>query len=324
MQMLFDGSRRGPRRRRASACSPARSARLPDGVKRPQMQWNVLDVRAAVAAARRARPTRRGCTSSTRYAADADDPDAVVATCDYGGAGRRRGRARQRVRHAVPPREVERRRACALLANFVGGACRRDDADGPLPGHRPARRAGACACYQGDYDRETVYGDDPVAVAAAFADAGAPWIHVVDLDAARTGEPVNRPVVAAIAAAGRRRRCRPAAACATEAAAAALADAGVARVVIGTAALEDPTLVRARRGAPARSPSGSTHRDGEVARARAGPKASGDELLDVAAAVRRRRRRRARRHRHRARRHARGPRPRRPRARCSAATDARR
>ena len=45
--------------------------------------------------------------------------------------------------------------------------------------------------YQGDYDRETVYGDDPVAAARAFADAGARWIHVVDLDAARTGEPVE-------------------------------------------------------------------------------------------------------------------------------------
>ena len=52
---------------------------------------------------------------------------------------------------------------------------------------------------KGDYDAETVYGDDPVAVATAFADAGAPWIHVVDLDAARSGDPVNRPVVAAIA-----------------------------------------------------------------------------------------------------------------------------
>ena len=77
-------------------------------------------------------------------------------------------------------------------------------------------RGGRCVrLYQGDFDRETVYGDDPVAQAAAFADAGAPWIHVVDLDAARTGEPVNRPVIAAIAGVGRARRCRPAAASAT-------------------------------------------------------------------------------------------------------------
>lgn len=105
-------------------------------------------------------------------------------------------------------------------------------------------RGGKCVrLYQGDYGRETIYGDDPVDQARRFADAGAPWIHVVDLDAARGGTPVNRPVVAAIAAAvdvpvqtggGVR----------TEADAAALHDAGVARVVIGTAAMEDPALVR--------------------------------------------------------------------------------
>ena len=86
--------------------------------------------------------------------------------------------------------------------------------------------------YQGDYGRETVYGDDPVAQARAFAAAGAPWIHVVDLDAARTGDPRNRAVVAAIAAAvdvpvqaggGVR----------DDAAADALLDAGVRRVVVG-------------------------------------------------------------------------------------------
>ena len=64
-------------------------------------------------------------------------------------------------------------------------------------------RGGRCVrLYQGDYGRETVYGDDPVAQARALRRGrGAPWIHVVDLDAARTGDPVNRPVVAAIAAA---------------------------------------------------------------------------------------------------------------------------
>jgi len=97
--------------------------------------------------------------------------------------------------------------------------------------------------YQGDYGRSTVYGDDPVAQALAFQAEGAPWVHVVDLDAARTGEPRNRDVVAAIAGAldvpvqtggGVR----------TAEAARALFDAGVARVVLGTAALEDPDLVR--------------------------------------------------------------------------------
>jgi len=95
---------------------------------------------------------------------------------------------------------------------------------------------------QGDFSRERVHGDDPVAVAQGFVKAGARWIHTVDLDAARTGEPVNRHLIAAIAAAvdvpvqaggGVR----------SAAAAAALADVGVARVIMGTAALEDPDLV---------------------------------------------------------------------------------
>lgn len=105
-------------------------------------------------------------------------------------------------------------------------------------------RGGRCVrLYQGDYGRETVYGDDPVAQAEAFAAAGAPWIHVVDLDAARTGEAANRAVVAAIAAAvdvpvqaggGVR----------DDDAADALLAAGVRRVVVGTAALADPAWVR--------------------------------------------------------------------------------
>ncbi|MET0912939.1 MAG: HisA/HisF-related TIM barrel protein, partial [Acidimicrobiales bacterium] len=98
--------------------------------------------------------------------------------------------------------------------------------------------------HQGDYDRATDYGDDPVGQARRFAADGAPWIHVVDLDGARRGEPVNRDVIGRIAAAvdipvqvGGGVRSRPDAE--------ALWAAGVARVVMGTAALEDPDLVAA-------------------------------------------------------------------------------
>ncbi|WP_419928996.1 1-(5-phosphoribosyl)-5-[(5-phosphoribosylamino)methylideneamino]imidazole-4-carboxamide isomerase [Candidatus Poriferisocius sp.] len=104
-------------------------------------------------------------------------------------------------------------------------------------------RGGRCVrLYQGSYDAETAYSDDPVGQAQQFADAGASWLHVVDLDAARTGDPVNLAVIAAIADAvdvpvqtGGGVRSLDAAA--------ALADAGVARVVIGTAAVETPELV---------------------------------------------------------------------------------
>jgi phosphoribosylformimino-5-aminoimidazole carboxamide ribotide isomerase len=95
---------------------------------------------------------------------------------------------------------------------------------------------------RGDFAAETVYDADPVAVARGFAAAGARWIHVVDLDAARTGSAANRDAIAAICAAvdcpvqsgGGVRSVE---------AADALLHAGVARVVVGTAAVEDPALV---------------------------------------------------------------------------------
>ncbi len=142
-------------------------------------------------------------------------------------------------------------------------------------------RGGKCVrLYQGDYGKETVYGDDPVSQALAFAAAGAPWVHVVDLDAARTGEPVNRPVIAAIAAAvdvpvqvggGVR----------DAASANALFAAGVARVVIGTAALEDPAFVR-RLAATHRVAVGLDAKGREVA-VRGWLDGSGRDIVDVAA-----------------------------------------
>lgn len=56
-------------------------------------------------------------------------------------------------------------------------------------------RDGNCVgLYQGGYDQQTAYGDDPVAQAQAFVAEGAEVVHVVDLDAAKSGEPTNRPV----------------------------------------------------------------------------------------------------------------------------------
>ncbi len=105
-------------------------------------------------------------------------------------------------------------------------------------------RDGRCVrLYQGDFAQETTYGDDPVAQAEAFAAAGSGWIHVVDLDAARTGQPHNRTVIAAIAATtGARVQCGGGVR--DDAAADALFDVGVARVVVGTAALEQPAWAR--------------------------------------------------------------------------------
>jgi phosphoribosylformimino-5-aminoimidazole carboxamide ribotide isomerase len=135
--------------------------------------------------------------------------------------------------------------------------------------------------YQGDYGRSTVYGDDPVAQARAFEAEGAPWIHVVDLDAARSGEPVNRPVIAEIAA-GVSVPVQTGGGVRDDAAAEALFEAGVARVVVGTAALEDPGFVRRLAG---RRPVavGLDARGREVA-VRGWLEGSGHDLLDLVAA----------------------------------------
>jgi phosphoribosylformimino-5-aminoimidazole carboxamide ribotide isomerase len=97
---------------------------------------------------------------------------------------------------------------------------------------------------EGDFDRERIYSDDPSAVAADFARAGAAWIHVVDLDGARDGERRQTAVMAAIRSSlpqGVRLQVGGGIRSA-EALAEALAD-GADRVVLGTSALEDPDLV---------------------------------------------------------------------------------
>ena len=103
--------------------------------------------------------------------------------------------------------------------------------------------------HQGNYDLEKIYNEDPVSQALHFASEGARWIHVVDLDAARTGNPENREIISRIASStpipiqvgGGIRSVDSAK---------ALYDSGVERVVIGTAAVENPTLIEGltRRG----------------------------------------------------------------------------
>ena len=92
--------------------------------------------------------------------------------------------------------------------------------------------------YQGDYDRETVYGADPCAQARAFLDAGARYLHIVDLDGARDGTTANFDSIAALAKQGglyieagggvrtEERICR-------------YLDLGVSRCILGTIAVKD-------------------------------------------------------------------------------------
>ncbi|MCP3730945.1 1-(5-phosphoribosyl)-5-[(5-phosphoribosylamino)methylideneamino]imidazole-4-carboxamide isomerase [Sphingomonas sp. MG17] len=118
---------------------------------------------------------------------------------------------------------------------------------------------------EGDMARATVYGEDPAAQAQAFAKAGATHLHVVDLDGAFAGESINGGAVAAIVAkfpgkvqlgGGIRNR----------ASVERWLDIGVERVVIGTAALEDPDFVREAAAAhPGRIVVAVDARDGFVA-----------------------------------------------------------
>ncbi len=104
---------------------------------------------------------------------------------------------------------------------------------------------GACVrLLRGDMARATVYADDPAAQARSFAQAGCQWLHVVDLDGAFAGRPVNRNAIEAIVAAvdvpiqlggGVRDR----------ATLEAWLAAGISRVVLGTAAVRDPAFVEA-------------------------------------------------------------------------------
>lgn len=97
---------------------------------------------------------------------------------------------------------------------------------------------------QGDYTQEKVYGEDPVQVASDFAAAGAKWIHVVDLDAARGGGPINRSVIGSIVlAVGESVRVQTGGGVRSQDDARELRDQGVARVVMGSAAVKNPQLV---------------------------------------------------------------------------------
>lgn len=133
---------------------------------------------------------------------------------------------------------------------------------------------------QGDYSDETVYGDDPLAVATSFVDQGALWVHIVDLDAARSGDPVNRPVIADIARRlSGRARVQTGGGVRTITDARALADADVARVVMGSAAVASPDLV-AEVSSIVPVAVGLDHRSGEIA-VHGWTAGSGRDLYDV-------------------------------------------
>jgi len=104
-------------------------------------------------------------------------------------------------------------------------------------------RGGRCVrLYQGDYDKETVYSDDPLAVALRWQEMGAPRIHIVDLDGAASGIQANLEVLKRLGnsmdvplqVGGGIRDMKSAE---------NILDIGVQRIVLGTSAVENPSLV---------------------------------------------------------------------------------
>lgn len=118
---------------------------------------------------------------------------------------------------------------------------------------------------QGEMDKATVFGDDPAAQAASFEAAGCQWLHLVDLNGAFAGAPVNAAAVEAILA----RVKVPAqlgGGIRDLATIESWLDKGLARVILGTAAVETPALVReAARAFPGRIAVGIDARKGRVA-----------------------------------------------------------
>lgn len=127
-------------------------------------------------------------------------------------------------------------------------------------------RGGRCVrLVQGDYDRETVFGDDPAAMARRWADEGAEFLHLVDLDGARDGELVNRDAVSAIVNAVDI-PCELGGGIRDDSSIEQLLDLGLTRLVIGTKAIKEPDWFRATcQKFPGKLALGIDARNGRVA-----------------------------------------------------------
>lgn len=118
---------------------------------------------------------------------------------------------------------------------------------------------------EGDYDQMTVYGADPLAAARAFRAAGAEYLHVVDLDAARDEGQKNFSVIASLAR-DSGLKVEVGGGARNEESARRYLDAGVERVILGSAAVEQPELLESlAKRYPGRIAAGVDARDGKIA-----------------------------------------------------------
>jgi phosphoribosylformimino-5-aminoimidazole carboxamide ribotide isomerase len=119
---------------------------------------------------------------------------------------------------------------------------------------------------RGEMDQATIYADDPAAQARSFIEAGFAWVHMVDLDGAFAGKPANAAAVRAIIAAVPGAKLQLGGGIRSMETAEAWLDAGVSRIILGSAAVKDPDFARAAcRAFPGRVALGIDARDGMVA-----------------------------------------------------------
>lgn len=105
-------------------------------------------------------------------------------------------------------------------------------------------RAGKCVrLLQGDYDKETVYGDSPFEMAKRFAEKGARWIHMVDLDGAKEGKPVNDEYVLEVAK-NLPVNIQVGGGIRTEETVHMYLQGGVSRIILGSSAISNPQFVK--------------------------------------------------------------------------------
>ena len=188
-------------------------------LKVPHMGWNDLRLDRAPPGPR-GRGDGRPCLFRPLLPVRGGRPRARAGPCRLRRAGHRHRRARQHRRHSVSPREVavhgaEDDRELSRLASLeLFGAARfaplcpraaleksRRENEGTAMILYPAidLKDGQCVrLLRGEMEAATVFGDDPAAQARAFEAAGAEWLHLVDLNGAFAGRPVNADAVAAI------------------------------------------------------------------------------------------------------------------------------
>ena len=212
------------------------------GLKVPQIGWNAISWKRASRLCQ-GLPDPCGFYHVHSFAPHPADPGDIARHRPVRHRVRHRRGARARLRRAVPPREVGARRpAAARQLHRDLRAWRPQPRRMILLPAIDIRGGKAVRLQRGDFSKETVYQDDPLDAAASFVEAGANFLHVVDLDGAREGHPVNlehlRRITRELGVAvqyGGGLRSLPAV---REALA-----AGAERVVVGTAAYSDTDFV---------------------------------------------------------------------------------